>query len=641
MVKQTLLSVALADTAHSECHDDPEERSARAVHSCDGCHPPLAESVRRRVASGDLFFSLEFFPPRTRAGAANLLSRFDRVKAGGALFCAITWHPAGDPGGHSETSSLTIAGSSFNYCGLETMLHIAATNLTKQDVLRYLNRAKSMGVRAILALRGDKPKDYKVPEDGFEHAVDLVRTIRANFGSYFTIAVGGYPEGHPEAISYHQDLFYLKEKVEAGADLVLSQMFFHAQQFIDFQRDCRNVGITVPIIPGVMPIQSFASLRQMVKLSGLQVPESIQKAVEPIKDNDEAVQNFGIHFALQLVRTVLDAKAAPGVHFFTLNREHGAVEIGKRLGVWQTRPARPLPWRLGDNHRRCLEQVRPIFWASRPRAYVHRTQHWDDFPNGRWGKHDSPAFGTLADYYLFYLNSQVPPDQLRAMWLSGLNEESDVWHVFYSYVSHTENKQGVKVTRLPWNDGELNAESAPLLKHLARLNSRGILTINSQPNVNGTSSSDPVVGWGAPDGYVYQKAYLEFFARPEVIYALLEELKNYPLVNYHIVNKTGEKAYTNTLKKVPIAVTWGVFPGREIIQPTVVDPVSFNVWKDEAFALWGEQWGRLYNPESQSRKVLARIENDYSLVNLVDNEFPHPTCLWTLLEKTLERVNGL
>jgi methylenetetrahydrofolate reductase (NADPH) len=126
-------------------------------------------------------------------------------------------------------------------------------------------------------------------------------------------------------------------------------------------------------------------------------------------------------------------------------RESGPAEISKRLGIWNCSPARPLPWRLGDNHRRCHEQVRPIFWASRPRAYVHRTQHWDDFPNGRWGKHDSPAFGDLSDYYLFYLKSEIAPEELRGMWLNNLQSEQDVWHVFQSYVDQTPNKQGVKV----------------------------------------------------------------------------------------------------------------------------------------------------------------------------------------------------
>jgi methylenetetrahydrofolate reductase (NADPH) len=136
------------------------------------------------------------------------------------------------------------------------------------------------------------------------------------------------------------------------------------------------------------------------------------------------------------------------------------------------------------------------------------------------------------------------------------------------------------VTRLPWNDDELALETGLIVDRLAKLNRNGILTINSQPNVNGVSSSDEKVGWGGPGGYVYQKAYLEFFASPTKVDVLLKVIKEeYKWISYHVINHDGSEERTNSDEKVPIAVTWGVFPGKEIIQPTVVDPESFHFWK--------------------------------------------------------------
>lgn len=176
-------------------------------------------------------------------------------------------------------------------------------------------------------------------------------------------------------------------------------------------------------------------------------------------------------------------------------------------------------------------------------------------------------------------------------------------------------------------------------EELLRVNRLGILTINSQPNINGKPSSDPVVGWGPSGGYVFQKAYLEFFTSRETVEALLQVLKTYELrVNYHIVDVKGENI-TNAPELQPNAVTWGIFPGREIVQPTVVDPISFMFWKDEAFALWIEQWGKLYEEESPSRMIIQYIHDNYFLVNLVDNEFLLDNCLWQVVEDTFELLN--
>jgi methylenetetrahydrofolate reductase (NADPH) len=213
------------------------------------------------------------------------------------------------------------------------------------------------------------------------------------------------------------------------------------------------------------------------------------------------------------------------------------MEITKQLGLWNAQPQRSLPWKVVPSYKRSCEDVRPIFWSARPNAYIHRTRHWDDFPNGRWGSAESPAFGELKDYYLFYLKSKSPKEELLQMWGQTLTSEQDVFEVFHSYIAGVPNKNGVPVTKIPWNDEELSPETGEIKEHLGRLNASGVLTINSQPNVNGLPSSDAAHGWGQPGGYVYKKAYIEFFICSEKVQKLKEILVNYPQVNYHIINK--------------------------------------------------------------------------------------------------------
>lgn len=564
--------------------------------------------------------------------------------SGGPLFCDVTWHAAGDPGGDKETSSVNIANAALNFCGHDTMLHITCAEYSKDEMRAHLTKAKNLGIKNILALRGDLPDNWMPKPNGFSYGTDLVKFMKQEFGDTFTICVAGYPHGHPDCPDYLEDIVHLKEKVDAGADFIITQLFFETSTYLKFYRDCREVGIKVPIIPGILPIQGYQSLRSLTKLSKLEVPQNIREAIQPIKDDDAAVRSYGVHLAVQMCRELLDSGVVNGLHFYTLNREVAVVDILKQLGLWCEDPLamKALPWKQsGNSKRRCSEDVRPIFWASRPKSYIYRTQEWDDFPNGRWGASESPAFGDLKDYYLFYLCLRSKPETCRAMWGEELVAVSDVHHVFECYITGQKNKNGVKVTSLPWNDEELAIETSLIVAHLAHVNRHGILTINSQPAVNGTSSSDPVHGWGNNGGYVYQKAYLEFFASREFVAGLIEVLPSYPWVNYHIVNKEATMDITNCNPHNAIAVTWGVFPGKEIIQPTVVDPVAFHYWKDEAFTIWHTHWANLYPEGSQSRSLIEHIRNTYCLVNLVDNDYIRGNQLWSLIDDVLVNTGAI
>ncbi|PAV82566.1 hypothetical protein WR25_26686 [Diploscapter pachys] len=618
-------------------HDSLVQRDYVALH----------EKINRRIKDGVPFFSLEFFPPKTANGVANFFTRLDRYNEGGPLFVDITWHMGSNPANMAkETSSSSIAAGCLNYCRVDTMLHMTCAQYTKEETIRHLEQCKSVGLRSILALRGDLPpvtEEDQKPVYKYR-ALDMIRWVRAEFGNYFTIACSGYPLGHPEAPSYTADLQYLKAKVDAGAQFIITQLFFEAEVFEKFVRDCREIGITVPIIPGIMPIMGYESIRRIAALSQLTIPDWILKDLEEIKNDDDAVGRYGTVKAVEMCRRILKNGSASSIHLYTMNREGFCREILQELGLWQKRPGRTLPWEPhGPNHpTRCKEDVRPIFWSARPKSYIYRTRDWDEFPNGRWGNSSSPAFGDLQDYYLFYLKTPANKDGQLKMYGETLKNFDDVKKVFVHYISQETNESGVKVTCLPWAEQEsgIAPETSLIKDQLLWCNENGILTVNSQPSVNGAPSADPLVGWGKPGGFCYQKAYLECFINEKHVNALMEIIGEYdPRINYHFINRDGSVDKMNYEKTTPIAVTWGVFPGAEIAQPTIVDPIAFRYWKDEAYDMWLKNWAWLYPKDSPSRAVIQEIHDKYYLLTLVDNDFPKPSILFEVLHRAVEIAN--
>jgi len=302
-----------------------------------------------------------------------------------------------------------------------------------------------------------------------------------------------------------------------------------------------------------------------------------------------------------------------GLHFYTLNMERSVREILLQLGLINDGHLhRDVPWSgaRSSKSKSGKEAVRPIYWANRPRTYIARTEDWDNFPNGRWGDAGSPAFDILGNYHLslLYTNSE---ETRRKEWGTPVSVK-DVAQVFVAYLKG-------EISRLPWNDTALASESDVISDSLKKMNMAGFLTINSQPAVNGVPSDHPVNGWGGPRGYVYQKAYLEFFTSPANLDKIKALLSKYPSLDYQAINAKGDNC--GNLSGTA-AVTWGVFPASEIKQPTVVDPDVFcNIWKDEAFALWRSQWASLYTEESEAHKFLSNIADTYYLVNVIENNY--------------------
>jgi methylenetetrahydrofolate reductase (NADPH) len=441
----------------------------------------------------------------------------------------------------------------------------------------------------------------------------LVKYIRAEFGDFFCIAVAGYPEGHLEATSFEDDMKHLKEKVDAGADLIVTQLFYDNDSFLEYVDKCKKMGITIPILPGIMPIQSYAGFNKMTTLCKTKVPSFIPDALDAVKDDDEKVKDKGVELAIKQCKELV-AKGTPGLHFYTLNLETSVMRIVQGLGLVQDHAAtRKLPFKQSEDIARKGEEVRPIFWANRPGSYIRRTSTWDDFPNGRFGDRASPAYGEFGFVSYSKESAAKQNEKLRGMWGASPTKEEQINSVFASFIKN----EGVK--KLPWCNEAPSVETNFISKQLVKLNQLGLLTINSQPRVNASLSTDPYVGWGPEGGFVYQKAYLEFFCKSEVLEKIMPKLDESKHITYMSVDKAGTKK-GNVKDGSVNAVTWGVFPGKEITQPTVVDVKSFMAWKDEAFSLWGE-WSGIYEDGSESKKLIQSVADSYYLVNIVDNDF--------------------
>lgn len=263
---------------------------------------------------------------------------------------------------------------------------------------------------------------------------------------------------------------------------------------------------------------------------------------------------------------------------------------------------RPLPWRPSLALNRRAEDVRPVFWRNRNSSYVARTQTWDEYPNGRWTDSRSPAFGELDAYGIGLKGTN---EQNIKLW-GQPRSVKDLSDIFIRFLEG-------KLDRLPWSDAPITAEADIIKADLIDLNRRGFLTINSQPAVNGAKSTHPVYGWGPKNGFVYQKAYLELLVPPYVIDELVSRIEKSEDMTYHCIKKDGELK-TNTGDS-PNALTWGIFAGREVIQPTIVETVSFLAWKDEAYRL-GEDWAKCHESTSPSRKLIQSVMDEWYLVNI-------------------------
>ncbi|KAG8899819.1 hypothetical protein FRB99_006434 [Tulasnella sp. 403] len=602
----------------------------------------IAESGQRP------FYMFEFFPPRTDQGFDNLLDRISRLITLHPLAISITW----GAGGSTRERSMQLARMSQSRFDVETILHMTCTNMEEGMVEEALNEAQRRGIQNILALRGDPPRgeEYWIPTDPrFMHAVDLVRYIREEFGDYFCIGVGAYPDGHPDGPSEAEQIVHLKAKVDAGADFIVTQLFYDAIRFKGWVKRVREAGITVPIIPGIMPIQSYGSFQRMTKLCKTEVPRDILDALEPIKNDDQRVKDYGVDLATRLVSqlTTDPELGIRGVHFCTLNLEKSVRKTLDRLGwslesqgrknrLIEDLPAAAYAISPSDAsttavsvliHPPSSPSLKPqdqIDAASAERAGVAAA--WDEFPNGRFGDATSPAYGVgIGDQWEPGVGTLgVSRDVAISQW--GNPTTTDDLNALF--IRHLKSDPRTPTT--PFSPDPLSEESKFILPHLLKMTERGWWTVGSQPAVDSAPSAHDVFGWGPPGGYVFQKAFVEFFCEEDVVRSLERKIKQMSgWVTWYASNAQGELV-TNLNEEDRNAVTWGVFPGQEIAQSTIIERTSFLAWTEEAYSIWS-QWALLYPPDSESRVLLENMRDTRWLVSIVHHDFKDPEALWNLV----------
>ena len=279
-------------------------------------------SIRSRFKTGKPMFSVEFFPPKDEAGGKRMLQTAKVIEPYNPDFVSITY---GAGGGTRETT-MRFARLLKEEHGFEVMPHLTCVGHTRDELLEILEEFADLGFRNIMALRGDPPSgetSFSPVMNGFSYASDLVELIRNNFPD-FGIGVGGYPEKHPEAPDLDSDLKNLRTKVDAGADFVTTQLFFDNQAYFDFVRNSRNAGITIPILPGLLPVLSMNQVKRFCKMCEASLPWDLEQALE--KSEEKSHPEVGSMWALQQVKELLDS-GCPGFHLYALNKSQSTLTI--------------------------------------------------------------------------------------------------------------------------------------------------------------------------------------------------------------------------------------------------------------------------------------------------------------------------
>jgi methylenetetrahydrofolate reductase (NADPH) len=292
----------------------------------------LLEGAERPV------FSFEFFPPKTEAGEQNLLDALRALQPLQPDYVSVTYGAGGTT--EQKQKTIDIVGSIKREYGMEAMAHFTCVGATVSELRTTLDRMRDEGLENVLALRGDPPlgqTEWTATEGGLRYSRELVELIREEYS--FAIGAACFPETHIHATSPEDDLRYLKEKVDAGARFLITQLFFDNAYYWDFVRRARDLGVDVPIIPGIMPITNGAQIKKITELCGSNIPPRLLAELDVRADDAEATAEFGVAYATLQCADLLE-HGAPGIHFYTLNRSPATRAILSALKVFE-------PWRAG------------------------------------------------------------------------------------------------------------------------------------------------------------------------------------------------------------------------------------------------------------------------------------------------------
>jgi methylenetetrahydrofolate reductase (NADPH) len=275
-------------------------------------------------------FSFELFPPRTPEGVAKLPAVIGQLATVRPNYFSITY----GAGGSEQEGTYETLVAVVKHSGAEAVPHLTCVGSTRAHIAAVLNRYRQAGVKRILALRGDLPAtamSASAPGD-FHFANELVRFIRETHGDAFKIEVAAYPEMHPQAPNPGADFEHFRRKVEAGADGALTQLFYNADAYFDFMDRCAKAGITVPVVPGIMPITGFANTVRFCASCGADLPRWVRLRLEQLQDDKPALLDFGIEVVTRLCETLL-RNGAPGLHFYTINQAGPTLRLWKNLAL--------------------------------------------------------------------------------------------------------------------------------------------------------------------------------------------------------------------------------------------------------------------------------------------------------------------
>jgi methylenetetrahydrofolate reductase (NADPH) len=272
-----------------------------------------------------LSLSFEFFPPQTAEGIEKLNNTRQQLIPLKPEFFSVTF----GAGGSTRDRTLETV-QQIQADGSPAAPHLSCVGSTRENISAILQTYKKVGIKRIVALRGDLPSGMATTGE-FQYANELVSFIRAETGDHFHIEVAAYPEFHPQCKSPRDDLLNFERKVKAGADSAITQYFYNADSYFYFVDQCHKLGITIPIVPGIMPIGKFSQLARFSDTCGAEIPRWMRKTFESYGDDTASVQAFGLDVVTQLSERLL-AGGAPGLHFYTLNQASASLEIWKRLG---------------------------------------------------------------------------------------------------------------------------------------------------------------------------------------------------------------------------------------------------------------------------------------------------------------------
>jgi len=291
----------------------------------------IRDIYAEKMAAKKPVISFEFFPPKTDEGDRALLEKqIPALLAARPDFCSVTY----GAGGSTREKTLMIVDRIQRQHGLPALAHLTCVNHTRDEVRAVLEKIRALGCKNILSLRGDPPGggEFQTTPGGFEFAAQLVQFIRET--GDFSIGVAGFPEGHiANKIGKFDDWKHLKEKVDAGADFVLTQLFFDNADYFEF---CNHVagrlGMRAPLVPGIVPILSATGITKFTQLCGAKIPPPLRAKLDELGTDDEAAAKFGIEYATRQCEELLRA-GAPGLHFYTLNKAPATVQVLKNLGL--------------------------------------------------------------------------------------------------------------------------------------------------------------------------------------------------------------------------------------------------------------------------------------------------------------------